>query len=477
MRNEDLLFMPATQAAALIRARQLSPVEYMDAVLTHAEAQQARCNAFVTLDGDGARAQARRAEQDVMAGRPLGPLHGVPVSVKDLFATAGLRTAYGSLMRADHVPDHDDVLVARIRKAGGVIFGKTATPEYGHKGITDSPVSGTTRNPWNTARSSGGSSGGAGAAVALGIGPLALGSDGAGSIRIPAAACGIVGLKPTTGAVPFEDTRDVFGNNVSGGPMARTVADTALQLAALRGPDAGDPWSLNAPPAGRIHPGLLSQDLSGLRIGLIRQMANPRLAADVAANLDRSVAALVARGALVEPVEDVIDWIEYPGRIIYLASFFVAFRGDVATWGDRMDPSLRTYIERGSAFSLAELREAQLARTGLFRAVQALFTRYDFLLSPALTRTAIPADFEAASGQVEVDGEECGITRQGWTSYCYPFNLTGHPAASFPSGWGADGLPTGVQVIGPWWSDESVLRVGAVLEQDLPWGDRRPGLG
>ncbi len=162
-------------------------------------------------------------------------------------------------------------------------------------------------------------------------------------------------------------------------------------------------------------------------------------------------------------MEDAIDWIEYPGRIIYLASFFVALRGDVAAWGDRMDPSLRTFIERGSAFSLAELRESQLARTGLFRAVQALFTRYDFLLSPTLTRTALPADFDAAWGQVEVDGQECGITRQGWTSYCYPFNLTGHPAASFPSGWGADGLPTAVQVIGPWWSDESVLRLGAVL--------------
>lgn len=477
MRDEDLLFMPATQAAALIRARKLSPVEYLDAVLAQAAAQQGRCNAFVTLDAEGARAQARQAEQEVMDGKPLGRLHGLPVSVKDLFATAGVRTAYGSAMRADHVPDQDDVLVTRIRAAGGVIFGKTTTPEYGHKGITDSPVSGVTRNPWNTERTSGGSSGGAGVAAALGIGPLALGSDGAGSVRIPAAACGIVGLKPTTGAMPFQDTRDVFGNNVSGGPMTRTVGDAALMLAALRGPDPGDPWSLNAPPPGRIHPGLVSQDLSGIRIGVIRRMANPRLAADMAANMDQTVAVLAARGAIIETVDDAIDWIEYPGRIIYLASFFVALRGDVARWGNRMDPSLLTFIERGSAFSLADLRESQLARTGLFRAVQALFTRYDFLLSPTLTRTALPADFDAAWGQVVVDGEECGITRQGWTSYCYPFNLTGHPAASFPSGWGADGLPTAVQVIGPWWSDESVLRLGAVLEQDQPWAHRRPPMG
>jgi aspartyl-tRNA(Asn)/glutamyl-tRNA(Gln) amidotransferase subunit A len=474
MHNEDLLFMPATRAAALIRTGSLSPVEYIDAVLAQAEAQQPRCNAFATLDAEGARAQARIAEQAVMDGKPLGPLHGIPVSVKDLFATAGLRTAYGSAMHEDDVPDHDDVLVARIRSAGGIVFGKTTTPEYGHKGLTDSPVFGTTRNPWNLQRTSGGSSGGAGVAAALGIGPLALGSDGAGSIRIPAAACGIVGLKPTTGAVPFQETRDAFGNNTTAGPMARTVGDAALLLSVLRGPDPCDPWSLNAPAAGRIDPRLVSQDLSGIRIGVICRMTNPRLAIDMGANMDRAAAVLAARGAIVEPVEDAIDWIEYQGRIIYLASFFVSFQNELAQWGNRMDPCLRTFIERGSAFSLSELREAQLARTGLYRAIQGLFARYDYLMSPSLTRTALPADFDAAWGEVDVDGQLCGITRQGWTSYSYPFNLTGFPAASFPSGWGTDGLPTAVQIVGPWWSDESVLRLGAVLEHDQPWADRRP---
>ena len=476
MTDDELLFLPATRAAALIAARRLSPVEYLDAVLARAEAQQPHTNAFATLDADGARAQARRAEQAVMDGAALGALHGIPVSVKDLFATAGMRTAYGSAMRAENVPLRDDVLVARLRAAGGIVFGKTTTPEFGHKGLTDSPLFGTTRNPWDRARTSGGSSGGAAVAVALGAGPLALGSDGAGSIRIPAACCGIVGIKPTTGAVPFEETRDVFANNVSGGPMTRTVADAALLLSVLRGPAACDPWSLNQPPPGRLPPALLGGDLAGLRVGVVRRMANPRMSADMAASLDGAAATLAARGAIVEEAADTVDWIEYPGRIMYLAGFFTTFRAQMEEWGARMDASLRTFIERGGAFSLAELRDAQFARTGLFRAVEALFARHDFLLTPALSRTALPADFDAAHDQVEVDGLACGITRLGWTAYAYPFNLTGHPAAVFPAGWGADGLPTSVQVVGPWWSDDAVLRLGGVLEEASPWASLRPTL-
>jgi aspartyl-tRNA(Asn)/glutamyl-tRNA(Gln) amidotransferase subunit A len=475
MADSDLLFMPATQAAALIRTKKLSPVEYMQAVLAHAEAQQPRCNAFATLCPDLALDGARAAEQAVVDGRPLGNLHGLPVTIKDLFATKGVRTAYGSAMHATNVPDHDDILVGRLRDAGAILVGKTNTPEFGNKGITDSPTFGTTRNPWDLSRSSGGSSGGAGVAAALGIGPLHLGSDGAGSIRIPAACCGIVGLKPTTGAIPFEDTKDVFGNNVSAGPMTRTVSDAALMLACLRGADARDPWGLNPPPDG-IPTRLISADLSGLRIAYIRLAANPHLDGDMEANTQDTLAALAARGAIVEEVTDAIDWNEFPGRIVYLANFYAALAGQVAEWGDRMDPTLRTFIERGSTFSLLEYRQAQMARTRLYHAITRLFDRYDFLVTPALSRTALPADFDVAWDEVIVNGQKCGITRQGWTSYVYPFNLTGHPAGVFPSGWDIDGLPTSTQIIGPWWSDESILRLGAILEQDRPWASRRPGL-
>ncbi len=471
--DPDLLFMPATQAAALIRKRSLSPVEYMQAVLSHAEAQQPRCNPFATLCAGEAMEGARAAEQAVMDGGPLGPLHGLPVTVKDLFATSGIRTAYGSAMHLGNVPQQDDVLVARLKAAGAVLVGKTTTPEFGNKGITDSPSFGTTRNPWDLSRTSGGSSGGAGVAAALGIGPLHLGSDGAGSVRIPAACCGVVGLKPTTGAVPFQDSKEIFGNNVSAGPMTRTVADAALMLATLRGPDPVDPWGLNPPPD-TIPTALTGPSLHGVRVGVIRLATNPQLDPDMEASMRRSAAALAARGADIEDVTDAIDWNEYPGRIVYVANFYAALSDKLAEWGERMDPTLRTFIDRGSKFTLLDYRQAQMGRTRLYHAVQRLFERYDFLITPALSRTALPADFDVAWDDVIVNGQKCGITRQGWTSYAYPFNLTGHPAAVIPSGWDADGLPTSTQIVGPWWSDAAVLRLCALLEEDCPWADRRP---
>ena len=471
--DAGLLFMPATEAAALIRKRSLSPVEYMAAVLAHAENQQPRCNAFATLCADQAVAGARAAEQAVMDGHALGPLHGVPVTVKDLFATKGVRTAYGSAMHLDNVPDHDDLLVARLRAAGAVLVGKTNTPEFGNKGLTDSPSFGTTCNPWDPSRTPGGSSGGAGAAAALGIGPLHLGSDGAGSVRIPAACCGVVGLKPTTGAVPYPESKEVFGNNVSAGPMTRTVADAALMVGVLRGPDRVDPWGLNPPPD-TVPASLAGHTLHGVRIGVIRLAGNPQLDPDMEANMRASAAALAARGAEVEEVTDTIDWNEYPGRIVYVSNFYAALADKLPEWGDRMDPTLRTFIDRGSKFSLMDYRHAQLARTRLYHTVTRLFARYDFLITPALTRTALPADFDVAWEEVVVNGVRCGITRQGWTSYSYPFNLTGHPAAVIPSGWAADGLPTSTQIVGPWWSDASVLRLASMLEEDHPWAGRRP---
>lgn len=476
MPDTDLLFMTAVEAAARIRRRELSPVAYLEAILDHAAAQQDRLNPFATLCADRSLDEARRAERAILDGTGMGPLHGVPVNVKDLFATAGIRTAYGSAIHADNVPTVDDVLVTRLRAAGAIVFAKSTTPEFGHKGLTDGPSFGVTRNPWNLARTSGGSSGGAAAAVAAGIGPLGLGTDGAGSIRIPAACCGVVGLKPTTGAVPYAQAVDSFGNYAAAGPLARTVADATLMQSVLVGPDPIDPWSLAAPPFGRVSPAFVAGDLSGLRIGYVAKAANPHVARDVEANARACLDVLAARGARIEDVTDEIDWMEMPGRVMYQGNIATAYGPYVAEWGDRMDPVLLAFIERGRAFTLEDFRRGQYARTRLFRAVQALFERFDALVTPTLTRTALAADFDAANDQVDVDGHASGITRQGWTSYVYPFNLTGHPAASVPSGWAGDGLPTAVQIVGPWWGDADVLRLSAVLEEDRPWEQRRPSL-
>lgn len=476
MTNPDLLFMPATVAAARIRRREISPVELLDAVLANAETQQRRLNPFATICAERARDEARAAERAIAGGAELGALHGVPVHVKDLFPTKGIRTAFGSAIYADNVPDRDDVLVTRLREAGAIVFAKSTTPEFGHKGMTDGPSFGITRNPWDLDRSAGGSSGGAAAAVAAGCGPLGLGTDGAGSIRIPAACCGVVGHKPTSGAVPFEEAIDAFFSYAAAGPLARTIGDAALMHAALVGPHDADPWSLTAPDFARLTPSLVSGDLTGLRIGWIPRMANRLVARDVEANARRALDALAGRGAEVEEVTEEIDWIEQPGRAMYYGNISVAFGRHVEKWGDRMDPVLLDFIEKGRKYTLADYRAAQYARTRLFRAIQRLFRRNDVLLSPALTRTALPVDFDAANGQVMVDGEPNGITRQGMSPYAYPFNLTGHPSLAVPSGFASDGLPTAVQITGRWHADLDLFRIGATLEEDMPWADRRPPL-
>lgn len=468
----DLLALSAAQAAALIRRRAVSPVEYMRAVLGAAHAVQPRLNPFVAVMDEAALAGARVAEQAVMDGMALGALHGVPVSIKDQVDVAGVATTHGSAIFAGNMPPGDDVVVTRLRAAGAIPFAKTRLPEFGHKGLTDGPSFGVTRNPWDPSRTSGGSSGGGAVAVATGAGAIALGTDGAGSIRIPAACCGIVGLKPTLGAVPWDQAADMFGNYTYAGPMARTVTDAALMQAALAGPGGADPWTMNAAPPRGVSAGLIGQDLAGLRVGVIERMANPRVQAEVAADVAASVAALVALGAEAEVVVDAIDWIEMPGRVMYQANYAVRMAPHLPRWRDEMDPTLLAFMERGDGFTLAEFREGQFARTRLFRAVQALFARYDVLVTPTLSRTALPAEFDAARDEVEIDGERCGITRQGWSAYVYPFNLTGHPALTVPAGMAADGLPTAVQLVGRWGADMDLLRLGAVLEQARPWAGR-----
>ena len=473
MADEDLLFTGAARVAALMRRKSLSPVELMRAVLDRARAIQPGLNPFVTILEESAMAAARAAEA---APRPDLPLHGVPVSIKDQVDVAGVVTTHGSAIYAGEVAAAaDDVVVARLRAAGAIVFAKTRLPEFGHKGLTDGPSFGVTRNPWDPSRTSGGSSGGAGVAVATGAGPLAVGTDGAGSIRIPAACCGLVGLKPTLGSIPWQQAADAFGNYTYAGPMTRSVTDAALMRAIMAGPDPADPWTLGRTEP-TLSPGLIGRDLSGLRIGVIERAANPRVQAEMADHAALSVTVLTELGASADAAGEAVDWIELPGRVMYQAGFAVSLRGRLPEWRDRMDPTLLAYMERGDGWSMDQYRQAQFARTRLFRSIQALFERFDVLMMPTLARTALPADFDGAHDEVEIDGEKCGITRQGWTSYVYPFNLTGHPALTIPSGFDAAGLPTAVQLVGRWGADVDLLRLGALLEAARPWAERRPAI-
>ena len=366
------------------------------------------------------------------------------------------------------------MLVNRLRQAGAIVIGKATTPEFGVKGLTDGPSFGMTRNPWNLERTPGGSMGGGAAAVAAGLGRLSLGTDGAGSIRGPASCSGLVGLKPTFGAVPIDGSRDGFGNNVYAGPLARSITDAAIMHSVLVGPSEKDPWSL----ARRRPASAVAQALRGRSRGRAhwlyrahRQSARRGRRARQYARLPRGVER-EGRGRRGDHRQDRLDRIR--GPMLYQANFAVFCAQYLPKWQNQMDPVTLAFMERGAKFSLADFRNAQYARTALFRRIQSLFERYDFLVTPTNSRTALDVDADAANDEVVVDGVKCGITRQGWTSYQYPFNLTGHPAMAVPSGFGADGLPTSVQIVGKWGWETDVLRLGALLEGARPWAQHRP---
>ena len=469
----DLLALSATDAARMIRTKQLSPVEYVKAILEAIERSQPVLNAFTVVTAETALAAARIAEGAAMSGAVLGPLHGLPVSIKDLVDTAGVETFYGSAVHKGHVPTRDATTVRRLKDAGGILVGKTTTPEYGHKGLTDGPSFGITRNPWNLDYSPGGSSGGAAAHVAAGLGPLALGTDGAGSIRLPASASGLVGLKPTRGAVAHGYAPDVISSISYSGPMTRSVADAALMFGVLAGPEPDDPWSLGGTLA-PVSAGLMGNRIAGMKIGYIRRMANPDVDNEVQAATEAALKTLADLGAEIEEVTDKIDWIEEDGRILMRTGMWTKSRGDLERWGNQFDPSYRDFMEDGRKVTMERLREAESARTRLYQAVQRLFGRYDLLASPSLVVPALKVSHHASRDQVMVNGKPQGFTRTGFSSYLYAFNLTGHPAISVPNGWNAAGLPIGFQLVGRWWADNDMLRLAAMLEIARPWAQRRP---
>ena len=463
----DMSWMGVGELARAIRERTLSPVEVMEGTLARVRALQPTINAFITVVEDAAMSGAREAEAAVMSGEPLGPLHGVPFSVKDLVATAGVRTTMGSFIHERAIPDKDALAVKRLKDAGAILIGKTTTSEFGHKPFTDAPLFGITRNPWNLERTAGGSSGGAAAAVTSGQGPLALGTDGGGSIRIPASCCGIVGLKPTLGRIPNPDAPDLFATLAYTGPMARTVADVRIAFEVLDGPDERDPYAQYTPsPAERPTP-----ELSKLRLAWLPKVGNPLVARDVLARTEHAVRQLERQGAAVETIE--IDCAAYEDDLLTFvhSKMRLAIESHLAKYGDRITPSLRESAARGLSRSGADYQRALMRRTELTRVIQRLFERFDFLVMPTLSRTAPMAEADEVN-PISVDGAVAGMVRAAWYPYTFPFNFSGHPAVSTPCGLSSDLMPVGLQIVGRWNADLEVLALAEIVEREHPY--RRP---
>lgn len=470
----DLLYTPALTLAQRIRQRQLSPLELMENCLARIEQVNPRLNCFCFVYPDEALELARQAEQAVTENKPLGPLHGIPFAVKDVTPTAGKTTTRGSKMYEHWIPDEDALIVQRFKQAGAIVVGKTTSPEFAYSSFTESPLWGITRNPWDLERTPGGSSGGAGAAVASACVAIAEGTDMGGSVRIPAAFCGLVGLKPSLGRIPMDILPTVFDDISHFGPITRTVSDANLFMNVAGGPDDCDiqslPDKLEFPlPANTA----ASADIKGLKLALCPNLGYYALDADVENAVNQAAQALAQQGADIELVElnwtnEINDaWFDTWG--VYLD---ICFTKDFEQWRDQMDPQVVALIERGRQLDACTYKRFEVLRTQQWHELRRIFSRYDALLSAT---TAHPAPRHGESDEDYQGINEQGLY-QGLDMTC-PFNFVAQcPALSVPSGFNQAGLPLSLQIIGRRYDDLTVMRIGAALEQAMPWAQHRPAL-
>lgn len=464
MLKTDLPDAGVDELRALITGKQISPVDLMCRTLERIERLQPTLNAFITVCAESAMAQAREAEAAVMRGDVLGPLHGIPFTVKDNIATEGMRTTYGSRIFEHNVPQRDAVAVTRAKAAGALLVGKTTTPEFAFLGMTEAPLFGRTANAWRQDRTSGGSSGGAATATAAGLGVLAICTDAGGSARIPAACNGVVGFKPSAGMVPHDWAEDVFANTQYVTPMGRSVLDTAELMNVIAGPHASDPQTL-----GREVPDFAKAvrdggDLRGIRLGWRPLLGNHVLANAVLSACEAALLHARTLGAeilesreLFENQEPLISRINASARRAQYSHHLVRHR-------DIMCPKLVRQLEQVADLSAQDLWEGMFERTRLFHQVQGWFERFDVLATPTLARTALPIDHDFFK-PIDIDGQATDTPRRAWYPYTIPFNATGHPALSIPCGLDPEGLPIGLQLVGRIGSDAQLLRVGALVAQ------------
>jgi aspartyl-tRNA(Asn)/glutamyl-tRNA(Gln) amidotransferase subunit A len=469
MNATDLAYTPATDLIARIRSKALSPVEVTRAVLKRIEQTNPRINAFVTVTGDTALVAARAAESAVMKGERLGPLHGVPVSIKDLALVKDVPAKFGSAVFEQRIGEVDAPFVRRLREAGAILTGKTSTPEFGWKALGDSPLTGITRNPWNPAMTSGGSSAGAGAAAAAGLGPLHQGSDGAGSVRVPSAFCGIYGLKPTFGRVPMWPVSNTDSASHVG-PMTRTVADAALMLAVMAGPDDWDRQSLDAPPADYV--GRLRDGVKGLRVGWSLDLGCCRVDPEIGQVARSAAEAFQELGSTVEDAKVSLPDTREMIHLMWNAHYAGNYAPFLEKFRARMDPGLVAALEDGRRYTAEAYVEMRGRKHAYCDAVRALFDTYDLLLTPTVSVAAFevgrlnPAHFPQHAWDWFP-----------WAGFSYPFNFTGQPAATVPAGFTASGMPVGLQIVGRRLADLQVLQASAAFEEARPWVAKRPTLG
>jgi aspartyl-tRNA(Asn)/glutamyl-tRNA(Gln) amidotransferase subunit A len=467
MDKTDLCFTPATELASAIRAKKLSSVEITSTVLDRIKALEPKLNGFAHLAADEALDAAAKADAALAKGASPGPLHGIPVSIKDLEPVRGMPFEGGTYLRKGDIAPADNVVVARLREAGAIILGKTTTPEFGWKGVSQSPLTGITHNPWKLGFNAGASSSGAGVGAAAGYGPLHQGSDGAGSIRMPAHFCGVFGLKPTYGRVP-QSPMAPSDYTVHLGPLTRTVADAALMLKVMAGVHPDDQSSLEAPPAD--YPGLLASRPRAPRIAFSPDLGHARVDPEVAELVRKAVTAFETDlGCRVEQVKT--PWGPKGPELVrfFWPAHYQRHADRIPELGDKMDPGFIACIEAGSHITMSDYQKKRLVKYAYCAEIHHFFEDWDFLLTPAVSVAAFPAEKLQPAHWPQHSWDW-----MSWAEFSYPFNMSQNPAASIPCGFTAEGLPVGLQIVGRRFDDLGVLQMSAAFEAARPWASRRP---
>ncbi|MHA1294892.1 MAG: amidase [Promethearchaeota archaeon] len=471
MNKEDLCFISACDMATAIKRGDITSLELIEVMIERIERINPVVNAYCTLTFDLARETAKKIDNKVKNGEDIGPLMGVPVSIKDLMLTKGIRTTFGSKIYENYIPDKDEIAVKRLKNAGCVILGKTNTPEFGYAGVTHNLIFGETKNPWNLERTCGGSSGGAAVAVACGLGPLALGSDGGGSIRHPSTLCGVYGLKPNYGRIPIYPTIGLAGHTITHyGPIVNYVKDAALMLDVLKGPHNADKDSL---PNEKIsYFKNIDNKPKKLRIGYSINLGYAKV-------IDPEVEKCILNS--VQKFEE-LDWTIEDSKLkikrpvlafntIYTAMYAYDLYSKLKKWREKIDPDLIKLIEAGATYPASAYLKAIAQRKRLYHSIYKYFKEFDILITPTV---AIPAFKLGIMYPSEING--VGVSPTGWQPFTFPFNLTGNPAATIPAGWSADGLPIGMQIVGKRFDELTVLQVSKAFEEIAPWQNKRPNL-
>jgi len=471
--------MSACEMAEKIKTQELTSFEITEIIIERIEKINPIINAYCTPTFDLARKIAKKADEAVKKGGKMGLLHGIPVSIKDETETKGIRTTFGSKAFENNIARKDETVVRRLKDAGAVILGKTNTPAYGYKGETDNLIFGVTKNPWNLERTPGGSSGGAAAAVASGLGPIGIGSDGGGSIRIPSCFCGLFGLKSTFGRVP-QNSMKLFGNFgtfVHKGPLVRYVKDAALVLDIIAGQDESDRYSVPNPNFSYLE--RLNDTPKKIKIGYSLDLG-------FAEALDPEVEMSVMNG--IQKFEE-FGWSTEKSKIklrnpeslfstLWSSGMAYTLGPLLEEWQDKTEPDLLALINLGLSFSEKELKIAEVQREMVYSDICRAFKKIDILITPTL---ACPAFELGKSSMIEKETGKTGVivngknmTPSGWLPFTYPFNMSGHPAASIPCDWSSDGLPIGMQIVGKRFDELTVLQVSKAFEELAPWQDRKP---